>query len=304
MALTINTNLSSMLVQSNLTKSTTQLNQAIERMTTGYKINHASDNAAGYSIARNWEAQLGSLDVAADNAATGADMLATLEDTYALVSTHVQRVRDLTEQASNGTYGEQSLQAIKSEIAARLEEINRIAANCEYNGIHMMDGDDAKAEAGIDIQVGIDGDDTKSKIHLNKELFAGGDVEHLFTITGEHSYTPTGSDASAIVDKLASDCAGLTDGVSAGSMLGCIDDVISKISSRITTLGAAQNRIESAVTSIGVQAENITSSLSTLRDADVATESSNYIKAQILQQASATLLATANQSPAIALNLL
>lgn len=304
MAITINTNLSSMLVQSNLAKSTTQLNQAIERMTTGYKINHAADNAAGYSIARNWEAQLGSLDVAADNAATGADMLATLEDTYALVSTHVQRVRDLTEQASNGTYGEQSLQAIKSEIAARLEEINRIAANCEYNGIHMMDGDDAKAEAGIDIQVGIDGEDTKSKIHLNKELFAGGDVEHLFTITGEHSYTPTGSDASEIVDKLASDCAGLTDGVSAGSMLGCIDEVISKISARITTLGAAQNRIDSAVTSIGVQAENITSSLSTLRDADVATESSNYIKAQILQQASATLLATANQSPAIALNLL
>jgi flagellin len=272
-------------------------------MTTGYKINHASDNAAGYSIARNWEAQLGSLDVAADNAATGADMLATLEDTYALVSTHVQRVRDLTEQASNGTYGEQSLQAIKSEIAARLEEINRIAANCEYNGIHMMDGDDARAETGIDIQVGIDGSESKSRIHLDKELFAGGNVKHLFTITGEHAYTPTGT-ASAIVDKLASDCAGLTDGVSAGSMLGRIDEVISKISSRITTLGAAQNRIESAVTSIGVQTENITSSLSTLRDADVATESSNYIKAQILQQASATLLATANQSPAIALNLL
>ena len=84
MALTINTNLSSMIVQKNLTASTNQLNQAIERMTTGYKINHASDNAAGYSIAKNWEAKLGSLDVAADNAATGADMLATLEDNYAL----------------------------------------------------------------------------------------------------------------------------------------------------------------------------------------------------------------------------
>ncbi len=92
MALTINTNLSSMIVQQNLAKSTTQLNQAIERMTTGYKINHAADNAAGYSIARTWEAQLGSLDIAADNAATGADMLATLEDTYALVSSYVQRV--------------------------------------------------------------------------------------------------------------------------------------------------------------------------------------------------------------------
>ena len=304
MAITINTNLSSMLVQSNLAKSTTQLNQAIERMTTGYKINHASDNAAGYSIARNWEAQLGSLDIAADNAATGADMLQTLEDTYALVSTHIQRVRDLTEQASNGTYGEQSLEAIKSEITARLEEINRIAANCEYNGIYLMDGDDSRATTGLDIQVGIDGNDDKSKIHLDKKLFAGGDVEHLFTITGEHEYTPTGSTASEIVDKVASDCAGLTEGIDASSMLTRIDDVISKISERITTLGAAQNRIESAVTSISVQAENITSSLSTLRDADVATESSNYIKAQILQQASATLLATANQSPSIALNLL
>ena len=78
MALTINTNLSSMIVQSNLQKATTSLNKAIERMTTGYKINHAGDNAAGYSIARNWEAQLGSLDIAADNAATGADMLSEI----------------------------------------------------------------------------------------------------------------------------------------------------------------------------------------------------------------------------------
>ena len=118
MALTINTNISSLVAQSNLAKATSSLNTAIERMTTGYKINHASDNAAGYSIARNWETQLGSLDVAADNAATGADMLTTLEDTYALVTSHLQRVRDLTEQAANGTYGSQSLKAIQSEIYA------------------------------------------------------------------------------------------------------------------------------------------------------------------------------------------
>ena len=130
MSLTINTNLSSLIVQSNLNKSTNALNLAMERMTTGYKINHASDNAAGYSIAKSWEAKLGSLDVAADNAATGADMLSTLEDHYALISTHIQRVRDLTEQAANGTYGDQSKQAIEEEIKARLQEVNRIAANC------------------------------------------------------------------------------------------------------------------------------------------------------------------------------
>jgi len=285
MALTINTNLSSMIVQSNLAKSTNQLNQAIERMTTGYKINHASDNAAGYSIARNWEAQLGSLDVAADNAATGADMLSTLEDNYALVSSHIQRVRDLTEQAANGTYGSQSLKAIQSEITARLEEVNRIAANCEFSGQNMMDG----SMKSISLQVGTDGNAAKSQIVLKDELFAKGDVESLFGISAED---------------LAKKCAGLEEGTTASSMLAGIDDVINEISDRVTTLGAAQNRIESAIESIGVQSENITSSLSTLRDADVATESSNYIKAQILQQASATLLATANQTPSIALNLL
>ncbi len=308
MALTINTNLSSMIVQNNLAKATSQLNNAIERMTTGYKINHASDNAAGYSIARNWEAKLGSLDVAADNAAMGADMLATLEDSYALISTHVQRVRDLTEQAANGTYGADSLNAIKSEITARLDEIDRIAANCEYNGIDLMAGGSAKA-----IQVGIEGTASKSQISLAADLFASGSVASLFTVAADDNtgaYNPpagTGAKDEAKrldqLSKVAADCSN-TGTTGATVMLDQIDKVINKISSRITTLGAAQNRIESAIESIGVQSENITSSLSTLRDADVATESSNYIKAQILQQASATLLATANQTPSIALNLL
>ena len=300
MALTINTNLSSMIVQSNLAKSTSQLNNAIERMTTGYKINHASDNAAGYSIARNWEAKLGSLDVAADNAATGADMLSTLESHYSLISKHLQRVRDLTEQAANGTYGSDSLKAINSEITARLEEVDRIAANCEFNGINMMDGSQTK---DINIQVGIDSDSTRSQITLDKSLFASGKIAKLFGTTS----------ADTTIAEVAKKCTGYNPSASGTShttsdkpkdMLANIDKVINEISNRVTTLGAAQNRIESAVESIGVQSENITSSLSTLRDADVATESSNYIKAQILQQASATLLATANQTPSIALNLL
>ena len=284
MALTINTNLSSMIVKSNFSKATSSLNNAIERMTTGYKINHASDNAAGYSIARNWETQLGSLDVAADNAATGADMMTTLEDTYSLVSSHLQGVRDLTEQAANGTYGSDSLKAIQSEITARLDEVDRIAANCEFNGLKMMDG----SMGDINLQVGLYSS-ADSQITLDASLFEKGDIKSLF-----------GEEKADVAEK----CAGLKKGTAASSMLDKIDEVINEISGRVTTLGAAQNRIESAVESIGVQTENITSSLSTLRDADVAEESSNYIKAQILQQASATLLATANQTPSIALNLL
>ena len=294
MALTINTNLSSMIVQSNLSKSTSSLNQAIERMTTGYKINHASDNAAGYSIARNWETQLGSLDVAADNAATGADMLTTLEDNYSLITSHLQRVRDLTEQAANGTYGEDSLKAIQSEITARLNEVDRIASNCEFNGLKMMDG----SMGTINLQVGLGSGDS-SKIELDSSLFKDASVAKLFTDYGKVT--------GATVEKVAQACSGYNGTTVTGGqsdMLSKIDAVINEISSRTTTLGSAQNRIESAIESISVQSENITSSLSTLRDADVAEESSNYIKAQILQQASATLLATANQSPSIALNLL
>ncbi|MBO5738805.1 hypothetical protein J6R97_05645 [bacterium] len=296
MALTINTNISSLVAQRNLANATSSLNTAIERMTTGYKINHASDNAAGYSIARNWETQLGSLDVAADNAATGADMLTTLEDTYTLLTDHCQRVRDLTEQAANGTYGTQSLRAIESEITARLEEINRIAANCEFNGLKMMSG----TMSDISIQVGLYGDEY-SRIELKNELFDEASVEELFDTYGGM----TGADVESVAQK----CAGFNDDGTISSdnatgMLTVIDKVINQISERVTTLGAAQNRIDSAIESIAVQSENITSSLSTLRDADIAEESSNYIQSQILQQAAATLLATANQTPSIALNLL
>ena len=301
MALTINTNISSIVAQANLTKATASLNTAIERMTTGYKINHASDNAAGYSIARNWETQLGSLDVAADNAATGADMLTTLEDTYSLLTDHLQRVRDLTEQAANGTYGSQSLKAIQSEITARLEEINRISANCEFNGLKMMTGD----LTTISLQVGLYGD-ADSRIDLKDDLFKDAGVDSMFTTYGKYADGSLVDDGS--VANIARLCAGLDENghiVNGQSdMLEVIDNVINEVSSRVTTLGSAQNRIESAIESISVQSENITSSLSTLRDADIAEESSNYIQSQILQQAAATLLSTANQTPSIALNLL
>ena len=282
MALTINTNLASLITQQNLSSATTSLNQAIERMSTGYKINHAKDNAAGYSIASNWNVQLSSLDVATENTAMGIDLLTTAEDNYALITSHLQRVRDLTEQAANGTYGTDSLEAIEAEITARLEEIDRIAQNVDYNGIKLMDGTQADA---VNMQVGID-ENASSQITLEATLFEAADVMGLFT-----------EDAATVAGKCAA-------ADTAASQLTEIDEAIAKISDRVTTIGAAQNRLESASTALGVQIENITSSLSTIRDADVAEESSTYIQAQILQQAAATLLATANQTPSIALNLI
>lgn len=285
MALTINTNMSSLIVQKNLNSATTSLNNAIERMTTGYKINHAKDNAAGFSIANNWKTKLGSLDIASENASMGADLLKTAEENYSLITEHLQRVRDLTEQAANGTYGSDSLKAIASEMTARLNEIDRIAANAEFNGISLMK--DAGKE--IKLQVGLDAT-TNSTITLEAALFSGASSKDLLGVE---------------IADFVKDVTDISKGASqAATKLTDLDKAITKVSDRQTTIGSAQNRVDSAISAITVQSENLTSSLSTIRDADVAEESSNYIKAQILQQASATLLATANQAPSIALNLI
>jgi len=344
MALTINTNISSLIAQRNLNSATNALNTSIERMTTGYKINHAKDNAAGYSISDLWVTKLGSLDVAADNAATGSDMLTTAEETYGLLVGHLQRVRDLTEQAANGTYGSSSLKAIQSEVSARLYEVNRIAANSEFNGIKLMsyayDGDGSGITAdGVNLQVGLYADEN-SRIVLKSELFSAANLSGLFgTITTKNSGSAhtlqellqkagaaADDDWSKLdqvqnIEAFAAACTGLVYTAAAGAtpakyalqtnaqygakeMLRYLDSAIDDLSSRVTKIGAAQNRVQSAADALDVQAQNLTSSLSSLRDTDIADESSTYIQQQILQQASATLLSTANQLPSIALNLI
>ena len=349
MALTVNTNLASIIAQRSLNNATSGMNTSLERMSTGYKINHSRDNAAGYSIANKWETQLGSLDVAANNAATGMDLLTTAEETYSLLTSHLQRIRDLTEQAANGTYGSASLKSIQAEVYSRLQEITRIAANAEFNGIKLMAFDTAAdadnsdvgmTKDGINLQVGLYNDEN-SIINLNVSCFTDASVSGLFSGLTNKANTSfsdvvdkakgdnlgSGIDLSfngkAGMELFAAACTGLVldsyntgtekatfilqsgdDALAAKDMLEFIDGAINEISERATKIGAVQNRVESAITALDVQSQNITSSLSTLRDTDIASESSTYIQQQILQQASATLLATANQLPSIALNLI
>ena len=281
MSISLVTNVQSLKVQQNLTAATNKLNTAIERMTTGYKINSAKDDAAGYSISAQMEAKLSSYDVAANNAQIGLDMLTTTEENYSLITDHLQRIRDLTEQAANGTYSDDSRAAIKAEIESRLAEIDRIAGSAEYNGMLLMTG----ATGSVNIQVGVDGS-ANSKVELSDTLFSDAKAS---TILGAANAT------------MATDC---STAATAAAQLTKIDDAIKDISNRVTTLGASQNRLESAIDSIQVTTENLTSSLSTVKDADIATESTRYLQAQILQSAATTLLSTANQTPAIALELI
>ncbi len=282
MALTINTNLGSLIVQRNLADATEALNRSIERMTTGYKINSAGDDAAGYAVATKMDTQLSSISVAQDNVAIGSSLLSTTESNYDLIVTHLQRIRDLTEEAANGTYGQDSIDAIKAEVTARLEEIDRIAASTEFNGIKLLDG----SAGAINLQIGIDST-ANSQLSLDANLFSDSSAEQLMGVTQTNflNYFTVG-------------------GTNYDDALNAIDDALDEVTSRQTNIGAIQNRLDSAADALDVQYSNVTSSLSTIKDADVAAESSEYIKAQILQQASASLLSTANQTPSIALNLI
>jgi len=136
--LSINTNLSSLIAQQSLSSSTAKLNQAIERMSTGFKINHAKDNAANYSISTNLTTKIGAYMVAEDNVAMGLDMLSTAEGSLNQISDKLIRLRDLATQAGNGTYGAQSLNAINSEANALVDEIQRLYTTAEYNGIKLF----------------------------------------------------------------------------------------------------------------------------------------------------------------------
>ena len=287
MALTINTNLASMLVQKNMNASTTALNTAIQRMTTGYRINSAKDDAAGMAVAIKLNTQLGGYDVASQNVQMGSAMLTTAEENSNLILGHMQRIRDLAEQAANGVYDSSSKDAIASEINARLSEIGRLSKSVEFNGTNLLDGN-----AGtVKIQVGINGGGD-NQIDISSALFNASPTTLLNSVLGA-----TASGGNAIVSSV-------TATATCSAVFDAIDTAIGTIKNTITAIGSLQNRLDSAAESIEVARSNVSSALSTVRDADVSTESSNYIKAQILQQAAASLLTTANQSPSIALNLI
>ena len=155
--LSINTNLSSLIVQSNLKTSTLGLNQAIERMTTGFKINGAKDNAAGYSISTNMTTQIGAYQVAEDNASMGLDMVSTASGTLEQISDKLSRLRALTMQAQNGTYGGSSIDAIRQEADGITAEINRLMSTAEYNGIKLFGESSKPTINGKEVELNSDG---------------------------------------------------------------------------------------------------------------------------------------------------
>ena len=280
MAITVNTNIPSLTAQKSLNNATTKMNTAMERMTTGLKINSSKDDAAGMAVANKLDYKISSLNVAQSNGQMGTSMLDTAEGVLGVINDNLVRIRDLTEQAANGTYGTDAMNAIKSEVQARMDEITRLSETSEFNGKVLFDG---SIDDDIKLQVGITHEDNSTIDLKADELFKKATASSLLG-------------TADVSDKY-------TDDTAARGFLQQIDTALEDITSRTTLIGGYQQRISSAMDAAGVMETNLTSAKSLIEDADIAEESSNYIKQQILQQTSASLLATANQAPSIALNL-
>ena len=282
MAIVVNTNVQSIKVQNNLNNVTSAMQKAMERMSSGLKINQAADDAAGLVISKGIQVQTNGTLVAKSNAQTGVNLLQTAEGNLDVIQDNLMRVRDLTLQAMNGGQTETELSAMEKEVKARLDEVDRIAGGSKFNTFQLFNGDDND----VLLQVGTGSEKATNTITV-EDVFTAATTEKLTTAAAS-AYVFTGGKTRAQFE----------------TMLTNIDKGITNVSTRRGTIGAISNRLESAMDSLDTQYENLSAAGSRITDADIATESSNYTKQSILQQASAALLVQANQAPNVALTLI
>ena len=281
MSIVVNTNVSSILVQRSLQFATQNISKSLEKLSTGYRINKAADDAAGLTISESLKSQARGAQVASSNAQAGINLLQTAEGDLSIIQDNLQRIRDLAVQAANGTNGSAERAAIQSEVQQRVNEIDRISSSSSFNQIKLLDG----TSSSLSLQIGANA------------------VASLNSISITDGTNPLASaDSSAL--SISGVSAAFASTAAAASYIGSIDTAINTVSTRRSSIGSIQNRLESAITSLNIQFENMSAAGSRIRDVDVAKESATLTKSQILQQASATLLAQANQSPAIALSLI
>ena len=276
MGLRVNTNLASINAQRNLMNTGVKLGKSLEKLSSGLRINRAGDDAAGLAISESLKSEIRALQQAGRNANDGISMVQTAEGSLDEISGIAIRLRELAEQAANGTLGQNERQFLDDEFQALTSEIDRIAATTEFNGTKLIDG----SGGAVAIQVGT-GSTADDRIDLD---FA------------------TTVDATA----LSLDSATLTgaDGANARAAIDSLDSALTTVTQTRASFGAVQNRLESTVRNLGVVVENLSAANSRIRDVDVAEESANLTSLQILQQAGVSVLAQANLAPQSALSLL
>ena len=278
MAISIVTNPASLNAQRNLNRTQGTMGRSLARLSSGLRINGASDDAAGLAISEKLKSQTRSLSQAERNANDAVSMLQTAEGAMNETSGLLIRMRELSVQSANDTVGATERSFIQSELSDLRDEVNRIAEVTEFNGTKLIDG----TASSITFQVGIQNT-------TNDRISVSIDDMHA-TALGAGTTDLDGLDISTITG--------------AQTALDVLDAAITDVSAGRAEIGAVQNRLQVTIANIGTARENLSAANSRIRDVDVASESAELTKNNILMQAGVSVLAQANQQPSLALSLL
>ena len=280
MALTINTNLGSLIVQKDLQTATKNLHKALKQAKLSESIKDiATINQQAPVASDKVDTQLNAISVAQDNVAICSGMLSTADSNLDIISTQLNRIKGFAQDIESGKISESVGQ---EKIQEAFEAIDIIAKGTEFNGTKLLDGNDEE----VKLQIGTDASDN-SKLSIGSEIFADSKSDTLI-----------GMSKSDFVSLLADKENGYS------KVYDVLNSASETISTRKTNIAKVQNKLDATADSLDVQYANITSSMSTIKDADVASSSAENIKSQILSQASASLGSVANQSPSTAINLI
>jgi flagellin len=271
MALSVNTNVMSLNSQRNLSNSTNALSTSFQRLSSGLRVNSAADDAAGLQIGSRLESQMKGLDQAARNANDGISIAQTAEGALEETTSMLQRMRVLSIQSANGSNSAADRAALQKEFVQLNEEIDRVASDTTFGGVNILTG-----TYGAEFQVGADANQTIS-VKVSVAMNSTGLATNALDIS-----TAAGAQAS----------------------ITALDTALTSVNDIRANLGAKQNRFSSTIRNLTNVSENVSASRSRIMDADFAKESASLARNQVLQQASSSMLAQANQQPQIALSLL
>jgi flagellin len=293
--LSLNTNMNSLVAQTALYKSSAQLSQASQRLATGYRINSARDDAAGLAIATGMTAQIQGLTQAVRNANDGMSMAQTAEGALQETTNNLLRIRELTVQAASGTNSTVNLADIQQEIGLRLKEIDRIAQQTTFNNIAVLEASGGAVAGSANAAINF----------VNSVTFQVGalDAQSIgVTINSVDStaLVVNALDVTVAYNPLTPPAAGTPN----ATPLAQIDAALSMVSTQRSIWGATQNQFYSVSSNLMTTVDNLSQARSQIQDADFAAESSNFTKANILQQAGYSALAQANIQPQAVLALL
>jgi len=277
MGLRINTNVPSLVAQRNLRSTRGSLDRTLERLSSGSRINHAGDDAAGLAISESLRAQIRGLGQAERNAQDGISLVQVAESAMGEVSNILIRMRELGVQAASDTVGPQERRFLDVEFQQLMEEVDRIANSTEFNGIPLLNGNASTFE----IQVGTGNNPAIDRIRL------------FDSNSADISVVALGLNLSNVADK-----------ASAQNSLASIDDALQGVTSIRAEFGAMQNRLQSVSNNIMISKENLSAANSRIRDADIAEETTELTKNQILTQSGISVLSQANSTTKAALGLL